>query len=57
MPGKYDCTWRVTNNIALLDIERERESFFLFWNLWLLVGDKVWNMDRGTDMHLRKVCP
>ena len=35
------------NNFALLDIElgRDRQSFVLFC---LLVGDKVWNMDRGT---------
>ena len=37
------------NNFALLDIELERE-FSLFLNLWLLVGDKVWNMDQGTGM-------
>ena len=48
-PGTCDCTWQVMNNFALLDIELERE-FRLFLNLWLLVGDKVWNMDQGTGM-------
>ena len=24
-PGTYDCTWQVMNNLALLDIELERE--------------------------------
>ena len=50
MPGTYDCTWQVMNNFVLLDIELKKESFVLFCNLWLLVGDKVWNMDRGTGM-------
>ena len=46
-PGTYDCTWQVLNNFALLDIELEgeRESFVLFRNLLLLVGDKVWNIN------------
>ena len=40
------------NNFALLDIELpgNSESFVIFSDLWLLVGDKVWNMDRGTGI-------
>ena len=43
-------------NIVSLDsgLERERESFVLFT---FIVGGKMWNMDRGSGMHLRKVCP
>ena len=54
-PGTYNCTWQVMN-IASLDsgLEGERESFVLFTSI---VGGKVWNMDRGTGMRLRKVCP
>ena len=52
--GTYNCTWQVMN-IASLDsgLERERESR----SIYFIVGGKVWNMDRGTGMRLRKVCP
>ena len=28
-----------------------------FRSIYFIVGGKVWNMDRGTGMRLRKVCP
>ena len=28
-----------------------------FRSIYFIVGGKVWNMDRGTGMCLRKVCP
>ena len=40
------------NSIASLDSGLEREGEFRS-----IVGGKVWNMDRGTGICLRKVCP
>ena len=48
-PGTYNYTWQEMN--ARHQLRRERESF-VENSL-----DKVWNMDRGTGMRLRKVCP
>ena len=45
--GTYNCTWQVSG------LERGGE----FRSIYFIVGDKVWNMDRGTGMRLRKVCP
>ena len=45
-------------NIASLDSgvgTRKREGEFR--SIYFIVGGKVWNMDRGTGMRLRKVCP
>ena len=53
-PATYNCTWQVMNIVSLdSGLERERESFVLFTSLLVV----VWNMDRGTGMRLRKVCP
>ena len=43
-PGTYNCTWQVMN-IASLDSGLEREGEFC--SIYLIVGGKVWNMDRG----------
>ena len=53
-PGTYNCTWQVMN-IASLQRTRKREGEFR--SIYFIVGGKVWNMDRGTGMRLRKVCP
>ena len=37
--------------------QRTRKREGEFHSIYFIVGDKVWNMDRGTGMRLRKVCP
>ena len=37
--------------------QRTRKREGEFRSIYLIVGGKVWNMDRGTGMRLRKVCP
>ena len=37
--------------------QRTRKREGEFRSIYFIVGDKVWNMDRGTGMRLRKVCP
>ena len=37
--------------------QRTRKREGEFRSIYFIVGGKVWNMDRGTGMRLRKVCP
>ena len=37
--------------------QRTRKREGEFRSIYFIVGGKVWNMDRGTGMCLRKVCP
>ena len=37
--------------------QRTRKREGEFHSIYFIVGGKVWNMDRGTGMRLRKVCP
>ena len=37
--------------------QRTRKREEEFRSIYFIVGGKVWNMDRGTGMRLRKVCP
>ena len=55
VPGTYNCTWQVMNIASLDSGPRKREGEFR--SIYFIVGGKVWNMDRGTGMRLRKVCP
>ena len=37
--------------------QRTRKREGEFRSIYFIVGGKVWNMDQGTGMRLRKVCP
>ena len=46
----------VASNEYCVARQRTRKREGEFRSIDFIVGGKVWNMDRGTGMHLRKVC-
>ena len=47
----------VASNEYCVARQRTRKREGEFRSIYFIVGGKVWNMDRGTGMRLRKVCP
>ena len=43
--------------VSMIARQRTRKREGEFHSIYFIVGGKVWNMDRGTGMRLRKVCP
>ena len=47
----------MASNVYCVARQRTRKREGEFRSIYFIVGGKVWNMDRGTGMRLRKVCP